>query len=71
MDRLQWFKDRIGKRVYRGKTTCTCSICDGVSKEGLIIQDELHANYLYDVEGESHFDSKHPITYTDTLKQAI
>jgi hypothetical protein len=67
--RQQWFVDRIGRRVYRGKTSCPCAVCTNVSEEGLIIADEMHAHYLHDIEGESHFDSTHPITYVDLKDQ--
>lgn len=49
---LNWFKERIGKRVYRTKSTCTCEICKNVFENGLIISDELHAHYLYDCQNE-------------------
>ena len=57
----QWFYDRIGKRVYRTKSTCPCSVCAAVYKKGLIITDYDHANYLLDCEGEIgllYFDTK-------------
>jgi hypothetical protein len=46
----QWFIDRIGKRIYREKNICDCEVCTKVYKEGLIITDEQHANYLYDCQ---------------------
>ena len=46
----QWFIDRIGKRIYREKNVCNCEVCTAVHKEGLIITDEQHANYLYDCQ---------------------
>ena len=33
-NRKQWFIDRIGKRVYRGQTSCQCETCKRISKEG-------------------------------------
>ena len=50
--RVGWFKDRIGKRVYRADTSCECDSCKRVSKEGLIISDSDHAVYLANVSGE-------------------
>jgi len=47
---LQWFKDRIKTRIYRDYTTCTCNSCEDVAKNGLIIQDEMQAQYLFDVQ---------------------
>ena len=48
----QWFLDRIGKRIYRNKTTCKCKCCARVFREGLIVDNEQHAFYLYSCEGE-------------------
>ena len=62
--RKQWFLDRIGKRVFRGETSCQCEICKRVSNEGLIITDELHAIYLYDIEGMYNAEG-HNLTYRD------
>ena len=52
----QWFIDRIGKRIY----ICNFRICVDVEKEGLIITDEQHANYLYDCQELDliYFDKK-------------
>lgn len=67
--RKQWFIDRIGKRVYRGETSCQCETCKRISKEGLIISDLMHAEYLYDVEGISQIESESncKIFYSDKL----
>jgi hypothetical protein len=46
----QWFIDRIGKRIYREKNICDCSVCRKVHEKGLIIADEKHAIYLYDCQ---------------------
>jgi hypothetical protein len=51
----QWFIDRIGKRVYRDKNTCDCEICKIVFENGLIIKNEMHATYLYDVQHELQY----------------
>lgn len=53
---LQWFIDRIGKRIYRGETTCPCDVCKGVHKHGLVISDKLHARYLYDCQNEMQIE---------------
>ena len=49
---LQWFIDRIGKRVFRDRGNCDCAVCKTVLVNGLIIEDRFHANYLYDVQNE-------------------
>jgi hypothetical protein len=51
----QWFIDRIGKRVYRDKNTCDCEMCNDVFENGLIIKNETHATYLYDVQHELQY----------------
>ena len=58
---LKWYKDRIGKRVYRTESQCKCDVCTKVGEVGLIIADELHAQYLYDCQNELYlyyFDEK-------------
>lgn len=66
-EREQWFIDRIGKRVFRENNGCKCETCKRVTVEGLIILNEQHASYLYDMEGMSREEnSKHIITYKDT-----
>lgn len=63
---LQWFKDRVGKRIYRWtKTTCDCAICSNVLDVGLIIDDEIHAQYLYDCQNEMQ------LQYEDYSKNRI
>ncbi len=65
-DRELWFRERIGKVVYRNETSCKCEICKDVFLNGLIINDQFHADYLYDCEAEytaegsilRYFDSK-------------
>lgn len=49
---LQWYKDRIGKLVFRTASTCPCEICRKVEEVGLTIADEFHANYLFDCQNE-------------------
>jgi len=52
MHPLNWFTERIGKRIYRGDVTCDCNTCKTGTEEGLIIRDNTHAEYLYDVQLE-------------------
>ena len=49
---LKWFLNRIGKRVYRLIDYPCCRVCDEVYKNGLVIYDRAHAQYLYDAQGE-------------------
>ena len=42
----RWFLNRVGKRIYRDWRKC-CAVCDEVAKNGLIIHNKQHAEYLY------------------------
>lgn len=63
---LQWFIDRIGKRVYRNTWTCQCPTCVDVARRWLIIANEMHASYLCDVEG-THAEEWIELNYRDEL----
>lgn len=67
-DRLQWFIDRIGKRIYRNDVMCTCAACEGVYQEGITILDDTHAHWLSDVEIMYNTDGT-PLKYFDTLQE--
>jgi hypothetical protein len=57
----KWFIDRIGKRVYRTESSCKCQTCVDVFINGLVISDEMHADYLYCCQNELnlfYFDEK-------------
>lgn len=49
---LQWFLDRIGKKVYRDVLECDCASCREVEKDGLLITNETHASYLCAIDQE-------------------
>jgi hypothetical protein len=49
---LEWFTDRIGKKIFRVKNICPCTICQMVIVHGLIISDKNHAQYLFDIQNE-------------------
>jgi len=65
-DREKWFIDRVGKVIWRNKTTCKCGVCESVYQNGLLLSDEGHAMYVcicesdVSVEGGTlrYFDSK-------------
>ena len=42
----EWFVERIGKRIFRDSRRVCCGHCARVGKEGLIVHDEQHADYL-------------------------
>ena len=60
MKTLKWFKDRIGKRIYRYENDCPCDYCKNIHLNGLIIKNILHAQYLFDIQteiGYSYYDN--------------
>jgi len=65
--REEWFEKRIGKRVYRNMTSCTCAICISGYDKGVYISDKQHAGYLCDMEGMSNEDGI-PLKYFATKK---
>ena len=67
--RQQWFRDRIGKTVYRNDIDC-CERCKKVYEEGLVISDQMHADYLNDMESISHAEDR-PVKYFDTREEAL
>ena len=50
MRQKRWFYNRIGKRIYRDGTSCSCPTCRDVKENGLIVRDKQHADYLFDVQ---------------------
>jgi hypothetical protein len=58
-----WFVERIGERIYRDSNGCDCSVCKSIEIHGLVIHDELHAQYLYDCQNEIG------INYYETKKE--
>lgn len=69
-EREQWFRERIGKRVFRNDYGCHCSVCEAVLKNGLIITDEFTADYLYDCETDFAGEQV-PLRYFDTKNEAV
>jgi len=65
MNPLQWFLDRIGKKLYRDKSTCTCTHCADVEANGLVIGDEQHARYLYETQNDFASEGS-PLNYRST-----
>jgi hypothetical protein len=67
-EREKWFIERVGKVVYRNKTSCPCDICNNVANNGLIIADHNHALYLSEIEAEYNIEG-HPLKYCDTKEE--
>ena len=66
---LQWFLDRIGKRIYR-RPLCPCKECqqtyvdilDGIKDGMQKFRREFHARYLYDCQNDMQIEySDNPI----------
>ncbi len=49
-EREKWFTDRIGKIVYRNKTSCECRVCENVYQNGLKLYDKMQASYTHECE---------------------
>ena len=69
MKSIQWFTDRIGKRVFRPSNGCSCECCKRIVEEGITIEDEEHAQYLFDWEGYESEDKTVKIWYADTKEE--
>jgi hypothetical protein len=67
-EREQWFRDRIGKRVFRGDNGCPCKICKERTDSGILIIDQSHADYLFMIESKSQMGLI-PLTYFDTKEE--
>ena len=63
---LEWFISRVEKRVFRNESSCQCEVCRKVGEVGLVINDRLHAQYLYDCQNELdlyYFDKQQKDNY--------
>ncbi len=65
--RKSWFLRRIGERVFRNDTFC-CKHCNDIYQNGIIIHDEMHADYLICTEAEYNFEG-FPLKYFDTKQE--
>lgn len=52
----EWFTDRIGKKVFRDNNVCICLSCSNVGENGVLITDNVHAEYLFDISNELNLD---------------
>jgi len=50
MKSIKWFKKRIGKTVFRDRNNCNCDECKDTLKNGLIICDDNHAEWLFTIQ---------------------
>lgn len=68
--RKEWFVNRIGKRIYRNKNACECKACQAINKNGLIVANKLHAQYLYDIEQDFNAEGI-LVRYFDTPDEVV
>lgn len=68
-EREQWFLHHIGKTLFRNDNGCPCPVCQSVVQNGLIVNDESHARYIYDNECDYN-DERNPLKYFDTKEAA-
>jgi len=63
---LDWFKSRINKKVFRDANNppCGCNTCNDIEKNGIVITDEDHAQYLFDIQNEFACEG-HFLNYRD------
>jgi len=67
-ERQLWFKNRIGKIIYRNCNGCHCDICTNILENGIFICDEFQAEYCYDTECEYNAEG-FPLRYFDTKSE--
>ena len=65
-----WFKNRIGKKVYRNKNTCFCKQCETNYQEGIVIDDTIHAEHLAEVCVISEVENN-KVMYFDTKDEVF
>lgn len=53
---LEDFEGAIGKTIYRDSNGCPCPDCKYIEANGLVVRDELHAEYLSGIQEEYLFD---------------
>lgn len=51
MQTLSWFQEHIWQTIYRNPS-CPCRDCVRVESEWLVVMDDNHAQYLFDVQND-------------------
>jgi hypothetical protein len=72
---LEYYKYLLNKKPWsinlqidRNETSCQCGVCKNVFENGLVVEDNFHADYLYDCEGEFTAEG-FPIRYFDSKEE--
>lgn len=68
IERKQFFLKKVGDVLWRSKTDCTCESCMRVYKEGIHVDNEQQALYLYDYESVTAVDG-FPVKYFETKEE--
>jgi hypothetical protein len=68
MNSLQWFRDRIGKRIYRDTNNCHCDYCKDIYLNGIVVKNGLHAQYLFDIQNDIGYNYS-DVTKNDRTKE--
>lgn len=66
--RQKWFRDRIGTRLFRNSNGCPCAICSYILEMGVIVENQFHADYMCDNEGDYAADGL-DLKYFETKKE--
>lgn len=69
-EREKWMRAHIGKIVFRPETGCSCGVCKSIYETGLMVVDELHADYLCEMEG-MYISEGRPMQYFETREEAL
>jgi hypothetical protein len=73
----EWFLARVGEIVFRDTDGCNCPTCKNIIENGILIRDEEHAEYMFEIQNElgaegielNYRDTKIPEAYLDYLAQ--
>lgn len=71
MKSLEWFQERIGKRIYRDDSGCSCHHCKYIVEHGIIVESEGHAEYMYWTQNEFFNDGGVVLNYRNTLEKNV
>lgn len=67
--REEWFRARVGTKVFRNSNGCDCPLCLLTLEKGILVNDFNHANYLYDTETEYTAEG-FPLRYFESKEEA-
>lgn len=65
---LEWFIQRVGNKVYRDAIPSDNIFSKKLGSTPVIIRDELHAQYLFDIQNDFIADGVN-LNYRDTREK--